>query len=178
MRFRKRPINDGFQYGGAMPDVEPDSLARGLVRIHLVISRGVEVARQRCRAYASGEPATPSDTAGFADYLDTLVSVLHGHHTAEDEVSFPVLRDRLPDTPWDLLADEHRAVGPLLARLGTLSARIRQHCINRFSNPNASPPRPSHRRWLWTLDSSAQTRRSQRARSGTSTAMMSSSARQ
>ena len=109
-----------------MTDKEPDSLPRGLVRIHLVITRGVQVARQQCRAYASGGPVSPSETAGLADYLDALVSVLHGHHTAEDEVSFPALHDRLPDAPWDLLADEHRAMAPILAHLGTLSALIRQ----------------------------------------------------
>ena len=33
-------------------------------------------------------------------------------------------------------------------------SRIRQQCMNRESNPNASARRPSQRRWLWTLESS------------------------
>ena len=113
-----------FKTDALMPDEH--GLAKGLVRIHLVISRGVGVARQRSHAYASGEPAEPSVTAGFAEYLRALVSVLHGHHTAEDEVTFPALRDRFPDAPWDLLLEEHRAVVPVLADLEGHAARIRQ----------------------------------------------------
>jgi hemerythrin-like domain-containing protein len=108
------------------PDTERHGLAKGLNRIHLVISRGVAVARRQSHAYASGEAAEPSVAAGFADYLRALVSVLHGHHTVEDEVAFPALRDRFPDAPWDLLVEEHRAVAPVLADLEGHAERIRQ----------------------------------------------------
>jgi hemerythrin-like domain-containing protein len=109
-----------------MPDQEPDSLAKGLLRIHMVISRGVEVARGRSHAYASGEAAEPPVVAGFADYLRALVSVLRGHHTAEDDITFPALRDRFPDAPWELLAEEHRAVVPVLDELDGLAGHIRE----------------------------------------------------
>ena len=45
---------------------------------------------------------------------------------------------------------------------------IRQHCMNRLSNPMPSARRPSHRRWLCTLDSSWNTTRRTWALSGTS----------
>ena len=109
-----------------MPGVEPHSLAKGLARIHMVITRGVAVGSRRSHAYQNGEPPEPSVTAGFADYLHALVSVLHGHHTAEDEVAFPALRDRFPDVPWELLTEEHRTVVPILADLDGHAARIRQ----------------------------------------------------
>jgi hypothetical protein len=63
----------------------------------------------------------------------------------------------------------------VFSKMSRISSRIRQQCMNRFSKPKASAPRPSQSRWLWTREISAQISRSQRARSGTSTFMMPSS---
>jgi hemerythrin-like domain-containing protein len=112
-----------------MSDNDTNGLAGDLIRIHKVISRGVEVSRQRSHAYADGEQAPPSVVAGFADYLQALVSVLHAHHTGEEEIAFPVLQGRFPDAPWELLVEEHRAVVPLLADLEAAVARIRQQAL-------------------------------------------------
>ncbi len=109
-----------------MPDNDPHSLGKGLVRIHLVITRGIEVARQRTHACAHGEPADTSLAAGFADYLQALVSVVHAHHTAEDEIAYPSFRDRFPDAPWALIAEEHAAIAPLLDQLGDQAGGIRR----------------------------------------------------
>jgi hemerythrin-like domain-containing protein len=109
-----------------MLDPEPHNLANGLVRIHRVISRGVEVARERSHRFAAGEGIDAALAAGFADYLQALASVVHGHHTGEDDVTFPALRDRFPDAPWNTLAEEHRAVAPVLAELDVLAGRIRE----------------------------------------------------
>ncbi len=115
-----------FKTGAAGSHDESHNLARGLLRIHQVITRGVEVACRQSRAYAGGEPVGPALAAGFADYLQALVSVLHGHHTGEDEVAFPALRGRFPEVPWDLLSEEHRTVVPILADINGRAASIRQ----------------------------------------------------
>ena len=108
-----------------MFEQEPDSLPKGLIRIHMVITRAIDVARQRSHAYANrDESAESPEVAGFADYLRTLAAVLHGHHTAEDEIAFPALRERFGEAPWDLLAQEHRAVVPILAQIEDDAARI------------------------------------------------------
>jgi hemerythrin-like domain-containing protein len=101
-------------------------LASGLVRIHLVITRGVGVAREQSHAVAKGERVDASVATGFADYLHALVSVLRGHHSAEEEVIFPPLRDRFPDVPWDVLAEEHRAMVPVLGVLDDHAGRVRE----------------------------------------------------
>ncbi len=108
-----------------MFEQEQDTLPRGLVRIHRVITRAVDVARERSHAYANGhESADSPEVMGFVDYVRTLANVLHGHHTAEDEIAFPALRDRFGEAPWDLLAQEHRAVVPILAEIEDDAARI------------------------------------------------------
>jgi hemerythrin-like domain-containing protein len=105
---------------------DPNALVNGLVRIHLVITRGVDVARQHSRGRASGDAANEALAAGFADYVQALVSVLHGHHTGEEAIVFPALRDRFPGAPWALLTDEHRAIVPILAALEEQATLIRQ----------------------------------------------------
>jgi len=136
-----------------MLEQEPDSLPRGLVRIHLVITRAVDVARRCSRAYANGdEPADSPAAAGLADYLQALVSVLHAHHLGEDEISFPALRDRFPGAPWERLAEEHRAVVPVLAEIEGALAGIRQGPVAAFERLTVTLDRlaalwdPHHRR--------------------------------
>ena len=107
------------------PDMIPDILPKSLARIHLVITRGVETARERSHAYAGGEPASPEAIAGFVDYLHTLASILHGHHTGEEELVFPAIRDRFQDAPWALLEQEHRAMVPVIEELKACAAQLR-----------------------------------------------------
>jgi hemerythrin-like domain-containing protein len=109
-----------------MPENEKNSLVRGLLRIHAVVSRGLNVALERSQAYAHGEPCTPELLLGLADYLQAFASVLHGHHTGEDEIAFPALHEGFPEAPWSLLLDEHRAAVPILADLEKQVARLRE----------------------------------------------------
>lgn len=109
-----------------MPENQQHSLVRGLLRIHAVVSRGLNVALERSLAYAHGEPSNPELLLGLADYVQAFVSVLHGHHTAEDEIAFPAIRDRFPDAPWSLFLEEHRAALPILAELEKCGARLRE----------------------------------------------------
>ncbi|MBP1635427.1 MAG: hypothetical protein H6Q10_2001, partial [Acidobacteria bacterium] len=90
--------------------------------------------------------------AGLADYLQALVSVLHAHHLGEDEISFPALRDRFPGAPWERLAEEHRAVVPVLAEIEGALAGIRQGPVAAFERLTVTLDRlaalwdPHHRR--------------------------------
>ncbi len=110
-----------------MFDTEAGELGNGLIRIHRVITRGIEVARERSHARANAGHEESSAAAGFADYLHALTAVVHGHHTAEDEISYPTFRDMFPDAPWDVFAEEHRAVAPILADLDGQATGIREN---------------------------------------------------
>ncbi len=109
-----------------MFDNEGNELGEGLIRIHRIITRGIDVARDCSRTHATGEQEDTSVAAGFADYLQALTAVVHAHHTAEDEIAYPSFRDSFPDAPWDVLAQEHRAVAVILADLDTQAVRIRE----------------------------------------------------
>jgi hemerythrin-like domain-containing protein len=128
-----------FKTAGPASGGEAHDLAQTLIRIHRVITRGVQVARKQTHAVAGGSRLAPALAAGFADYLQALASVVHGHHTGEDEVAFPALRTRFDDVPWDLLSEEHRIVAPILADLESHAARIRQQpSVNDWARPAAA----------------------------------------
>jgi hypothetical protein len=51
---------------------------------------------------------------GFTDYVRSLTSVMNAHNLTEDQLAFPVFRERLPKAPYDKLADEHLQMAPIV----------------------------------------------------------------
>jgi hemerythrin-like domain-containing protein len=86
------------------PDVAAD-----LVRIHRVITRGLEVSIRHSRA-----PLRAATAAGFVTYVQTLAWVLHGHHVGEDQAAFPFFRQKQIDAPYLLLVAEHGQMQAIL----------------------------------------------------------------
>ena len=87
-----------------------------LQRIHRVITRGLAVAQDNGQAFARG--GFPNDTTreGFWKYCRGLEANAHGHHVTEDDLFFPYLRERLPDTDFDEFVAEHQLMHEILAR--------------------------------------------------------------
>jgi len=90
-----------------------------LVLIHRVITRGLEEGMRNAASFQERAPK-PEVMAGFALYLRTLAGVLHQHHSGEDEIGFPFLRDKLPDLPLDALIAEHQQMTAVLEELAPL----------------------------------------------------------
>jgi hypothetical protein len=96
-----------------------------LVLIHRAISRGLDMGGQHAARFAlDGYPDRETGT-GFALYLRTLVGILHQHHSAEDEIAFPFLRDKLPDLPFDGLIAEHEQMEAILKEMAPLLDKLR-----------------------------------------------------
>ena len=97
--------------------MQPPNIGVDLQRIHRVITRGLDVSRQNCQAFIEG--GYPDDTTrdGFWKYCHGLEAITHAHHLAEDEIFFPYLRQRLPDTDFDELTAEHQEMHGILARI-------------------------------------------------------------
>lgn len=91
-----------------------------LVLIHQSIGRAIHISKLYSDIFRQTGFPEGRIRPGFADYVRSLVSVLHSHHLAEDEVAFPALREKLPIAPYDRLLAEHRQFRPLLeeVRLG------------------------------------------------------------
>ena len=107
-----------------MTELIRENIAEGFGRIHQIITRALNVAREQSAEYArTGFPSVIAE-AGFARYLQSLVAVLEGHHLSEDALAFPFIRDRLPDAPYDRLEHEHRAMSDIVAGLRAATSDI------------------------------------------------------
>jgi hemerythrin-like domain-containing protein len=88
-----------------------------MVRIHMAITRGLEVSSERGAAFVHEGYPNAATHEGFVTYVRTLVWVLNAHHLSEDHVAFPYLRSKLPDAPYDELLAEHREMDETLEEL-------------------------------------------------------------
>ncbi len=102
----------------------PPNFGGELRRLHLPITRGVQVSAEAANIYAhEGFPDEEMRT-GFRRYVEALVAVLQAHLGGEEEMTWPLLRQRLPDVSYDTLRDEHRAMeGTLQEITKALEAR-------------------------------------------------------
>jgi hemerythrin-like domain-containing protein len=97
-----------------LPESKASPVVRDLIRIHSIITRGLNVAIENSQSLVQrGYPDT-STRDGFVSYVRTFASVLDAHHLLEDELAFPYLRDKLPDVPYDLLMAQHREIVVIL----------------------------------------------------------------
>lgn len=107
-----------------MSQLNQPNIAADMIRIHSVVTRALDVSIVRSQAFAQSGFPDDSTREGFVDYVHSLVSVLHAHHLTEDDLAFPYLRDLLPDTPFDLLSDQHRQMVPILDEINAALKKV------------------------------------------------------
>ena len=94
------------------------SLAQDLVRIHKAITRGLTIGVTRAAKFIEDGFPDRSVQQGFAEYIQSLGSVLAAHHLSEDEIAFPALKEVIRTAPYDRLAADHKkieaALGPTM----------------------------------------------------------------
>ena len=89
------------------------TIAGDIRRIHLVITRALDVAIEHTSLFAE---TTSRDlfSQGFINYAQSLLSLLHSHHLVEDEQIFPYLQTKLTDAPFALMEAQHQEMLPVL----------------------------------------------------------------
>jgi hypothetical protein len=100
-----------------MVETEKPNVGADLLRIHRVITRGIEVSAQRSAEFTRDGFSSVAIQEGFLIYLQAMGGVLDAHHLGEDEVMFPYFREKIPDAPYDKLMADHRAIVGVLERL-------------------------------------------------------------
>lgn len=92
------------------------NIAEDLRRIHLIITRGLDVSIEH--AVEFGREGWPAGAlgAGYRDYVAAFLSFLSAHHLAEDDIAFPYFEERMPDTPFARLEEEHQRMEVLLGQ--------------------------------------------------------------
>lgn len=92
----------------------PPDLAQDFILIHKVITRGLGVGINKGGEYIKTGFPTPELKRGFIDYIQTLAVVVKSHHTGEDEVVFPALKQKVTGAPYLQLALAHKEISSLL----------------------------------------------------------------
>jgi hypothetical protein len=86
------------------------NLSKDFLRIHKVITRGLTIGINRGVDFIRNGFSDSDIQLGYTLYLQALTSVLSAHHLGEDEVAFPVLKNKFPATPYDRLSEDHVSI--------------------------------------------------------------------
>ena len=100
-----------------MSDKPQPNIGVDLQRIHRVITRGLAVSQEHCQAFVEGGFPDDATREGFWKYCHGLEANAHAHHTAEDDLFFPYLRQRLAAVDFDELTAEHQEMHAILAEI-------------------------------------------------------------
>jgi hemerythrin-like domain-containing protein len=110
-------------------NIEPN-IGRDFIRIHRVISRAIKVSVEKAAEYTQSGAAEAAPPEGFLLFLRTLAQALDGHHLTEDDLAFPLIRERIPEAPYEQLIREHQEIVSVLEEIQAAIAAIE-------SNPGA-----------------------------------------
>jgi len=91
---------------------------------HKIYTRGLKVSLENVNKFLE-EGVESSNNDGFLKYLQSLSSLLEGHHLVENEKVFPYFIDKLPGVPYGRLMSEHKEIKGALERINTAIADIK-----------------------------------------------------
>jgi len=100
-----------------MSEMSEPNLAKDLVRIHKVVTRGLDVAIERGQTFRRDGYPDATTREGYMRYIQSLAAVLEGHHLAEDEIAFPFFREKRLAAPYDRLAADHEQIQSILGEV-------------------------------------------------------------
>jgi hemerythrin-like domain-containing protein len=108
-----------------MPEQPQPNVALSLLAIHAVITRGVRVSLESAHRFIETGYPDPATQEGFTNYILALAVTIHGHHSMEDLLAFPKLKEHVPDAPYELLFSQHQLMLPLLDGLNVFVEKSR-----------------------------------------------------
>jgi len=86
-----------------MSEISKSIFAASLIRIHLVFTRALKVILEYGQVFAQHGFTDELTHLEFVYYVQSFLSLLHGHHVTEDELMFPYFRDKMPDKNFNSL---------------------------------------------------------------------------
>ena len=107
-----------------MKEAISQSVSNSLIRIHKVITRGLEVSLQHTDTFINQGFPNETTKQGFMIYIQTLASVIHGHHLAEDDLAFPYFENIFPKIPYTHLCQEHERMQKLVDMLQPILSEL------------------------------------------------------
>jgi len=107
-----------------MPETHQSSFTASLIRIHSVFTRALVVILEYGQSFAGQGFPDVQTQLGFVSYVQSFVSLLHAHHTTEDELVFPYFREKMPDRNFDSLTEQHRWIIPFLDKIKVATEKV------------------------------------------------------
>ncbi len=106
---------------------EPEPDVFGLLLAHRAMLRDLYRLSDLLQAVATGSTILGRRRArAVAAYLDDLCTSIHHHHSAEDDILWPVLEESAgPHVDLTELSDDHRVLDPKLERIRAGAAALR-----------------------------------------------------
>lgn len=101
------------------------TIAGDIRRIHLVITRALDVAIEHTSLFADHQNSDLFSD-GFINYVESFISLLHSHHLVEDEQIFPYLQTKLPNAPFEIMETQHQEMLPILHKIQEQLASIKK----------------------------------------------------
>jgi hemerythrin-like domain-containing protein len=100
------------------------SIADGLIGIHRSITRGFTIAEETLQRMVQNTLSDKQSLNGFLEYLRSLVTLVHAHHSTEDRIVFPTFRTKTMEAPYALLGKEHVQMEKLLNEIKPLIEKL------------------------------------------------------
>ena len=129
---------------------------RDMVCVHVFLRREFRLAAGVLREVRAGDRRR---SRVVADHLEFITRFLHHHHTAEDELLWPRLLERVPDELAPivhLMETQHEAVDSLLQQINDLLPRLARIGGHRGPRPARRPIRRAVSRLAEHLDAEEQ----------------------
>lgn len=88
--------------------------------IHKIISRGITVSLNGARDFIEGILSDDETWQGYMNYVRITSLMLDTHHRTEDEIAFPYFQERLPETHFKWLFEDHSLITGFLEELAPM----------------------------------------------------------
>lgn len=108
-----------------MSDQSPIDIGENFIFQHKIYTRGLKVSLENVNQFLEEGALEPSKSDGYLKYLQSLSSLLEGHHLVENHKVFPYFKDKLPEVPYVRLMHEHTEIKEALDRINSAITDIK-----------------------------------------------------
>lgn len=108
-----------------MSDQSQVDIGENFILQHKIYTRGLKVSLENVNKYLEEDGLEPSNGDGYLKYLQSLTSLLEGHHLVENQKVFIYFKDKLPGVPYVRLMHEHMEIKDALARINNAIADLK-----------------------------------------------------
>jgi hypothetical protein len=93
------------------------TLADYFLAVHKVISRGVDISNAHIDGFIKDGFSTEQIGEGYLNYVHALTVLFDSHHKTEDDIAFPFFQEKLPNTHFEWLFEDHDLITGFIEEL-------------------------------------------------------------